>query len=228
MMALQFPMPSHPARQFSKLDAHFFPSMLGPGEAPWTTGPQYEQRTPQLDGGDNGGDGGNGGEDGGGAGGAIDATHSMSSRNRAWELPPAVSMRYESVRVSPASAVRTPNQSMKSPVTETVSHSCGEQPLSLVVTQPVGSYSMIEPSTARVREKRTAPLLLPWPWSFQRNESATWPTPADMTANVQWSVNAVPWGGLFVSEETQEKSGHRETGAAGGGGDGDGRSIFFK
>jgi hypothetical protein len=71
-------------------------------------------------------------------------------------------------------------------------------------------------------------LLLPWPWSFQRNESATWPTPADMTANVQWSVNAVPWGGLFVSEETQEKSGHRETGAAGGGGDGDGRSIFFK
>ena len=70
MMALQFPMPSHPARQFSKLDAHFFPSMLGPGEAPWTTGPQYEQRTPQLDGGDNGGS--SGGDDGSSGGDGSD------------------------------------------------------------------------------------------------------------------------------------------------------------
>ena len=82
MMASQFPMASHLARQFSKLDANFLPPMLDPGDEPRTTGPQYEQRTPQLDGGDNGGDGGNGGEDGGGAGGAIDAVHSTSSRNR--------------------------------------------------------------------------------------------------------------------------------------------------
>ena len=82
MMASQFPMASHLARQFSKLDAYFLLPMLDPGDEPRTTGPQYEQRTPQLDGGDNGGDGGNGGEDGGGAGGAIDAVHSMSSRNR--------------------------------------------------------------------------------------------------------------------------------------------------
>ena len=215
-----------PASRFAQLFvfrtcfAHvFWPQLLG---GLWSVHCSQETRG-------GGGDGGGaGGGDGGGAGGAIDAVHSMSSRKRSWELPPAVSMRYESVRVSPASAVRTPNQSMKRPVTETVSHACGEQPLSLVVTQPVGSYSMIESSTARVREKRTAPLRLPKPWSFQRNESATWPTPADMTANVQWSVNAVPWGGLFDFEETQEKSGHRETGAAGGGGDGDGRSIFFK
>jgi len=66
MMALQSPMASHFARQSSKLDADFFPSMLDPGEAPWTTGPQYEQRTPQLDGGDNGGSsGGDGGSFGG-------------------------------------------------------------------------------------------------------------------------------------------------------------------
>ena len=71
-MALQFPMASHLARQFSKLDAYFLLPMLDPGDEPWTTGPQYEQRTPQLDGGDNGGssggDGGNGGSDGGDGG----------------------------------------------------------------------------------------------------------------------------------------------------------------
>ena len=76
MMASQFPMASHLARQFSKLDANFFPPMLDPGEAPWTTGPQYEQRTPQLDGGDNGGssggDGGNGSD--GGADGQYEQT----------------------------------------------------------------------------------------------------------------------------------------------------------
>ena len=42
MMALQFPIASHFARQFSKLEADLLPPMLGPGEAPWTTGPQSE------------------------------------------------------------------------------------------------------------------------------------------------------------------------------------------
>ena len=89
MMASQFPMASHLARQFSKLDANFGPSMLDPGDEPWTTGPQYEQRTPQLDGGDNGGssggdggssggDGSDGGDGGGGSDGGADGQYEQT------------------------------------------------------------------------------------------------------------------------------------------------------